>query len=152
MSWRFTRPARWRTVAFAVLFSTVSVMAIPSARGQAAGQSDPGRFTPPVKFTGNGDHRNMMEQLGIRALRPGANPNAQSTFDEATANRYALPELMVMKNGYRWDAIDPQPAWYDSFTFDDSTWQPYSRNTIYFWRSTDCGARAQSPTPQSRGC
>jgi lysophospholipase L1-like esterase len=41
----------------------------------------------------------MMDQLGIRALRPGANPNDQSTFDEATANPYPLPELMVLKNG-----------------------------------------------------
>ena len=101
MSMRFTRTVGLRAVAFAALFSTLSVMAITSARGQAAGQSDAGRFPPPVKFTGNGDHRNMMEQLGIRALRPGANPNDQSTFDEATANRYALPELMVMKNGKR---------------------------------------------------
>ena len=50
---------------------------------------------------GEGDHQNMMDQLGIKALRPGANPNNQATFDEATANKYPLPELMTLKNGKR---------------------------------------------------
>jgi lysophospholipase L1-like esterase len=64
-----------------------------------AAQTDSGSFPPRVKFTGDGDHRNMMEQLGIKALRPGANPNNPDTFDEANANPYPLPELLVMKNG-----------------------------------------------------
>ena len=50
------------------------------------------------------DHAQMMEQLGIKALRPGRNsradqPNA-ANYDEAQANPYPkLPELMVLKNG-----------------------------------------------------
>jgi lysophospholipase L1-like esterase len=70
------------------------------AGGQSA-QSDPGKFPPQVKFAGDGDHRNMMGQLGIRALRPGADPKDPNTFDEAGANKYPLPELLVMKNGGR---------------------------------------------------
>ncbi|MBN2181486.1 MAG: hypothetical protein JW715_06200 [Sedimentisphaerales bacterium] len=47
------------------------------------------------------DHQNMMNQLGIRQLRPGANPNNQSTFDEATANPYkdSMPDVLTMKDG-----------------------------------------------------
>jgi lysophospholipase L1-like esterase len=66
-----------------------------------AARSDSGKFPPQVKFTGDGDRRNMMEQLGIKALRPGADPNNQNTFDEVNANRYPLPELLLMKNGRR---------------------------------------------------
>lgn len=28
------------------------------------------------------DHQNMMEQLGVKSLRPGPDPNNQATFDE----------------------------------------------------------------------
>ena len=50
------------------------------------------------------DHAQMMEQLGIKALRPGRNANASqpnpANYDEALANPYPkLPELMVLKNG-----------------------------------------------------
>lgn len=47
------------------------------------------------------DHRHMREQLGIRALRPGPNPNDQSTFDEAKANPYrdSMPDALRMKDG-----------------------------------------------------
>src|SRR5262249_14092576 len=49
------------------------------------------------------DHRNMMDQLGVKALRRGADPNNQSTFDEATANPYraSMPDVLRMKNGTR---------------------------------------------------
>src|SRR5262249_5033182 len=49
------------------------------------------------------DHQNMMDQLGIKVLRHGANPNDQSTFDEATANPYkdTLPDVLRMKDGTR---------------------------------------------------
>jgi hypothetical protein len=50
------------------------------------------------------DHRNMMEQLGIKALRPGpsGNPSApnQANYDEALANPFPkLPALLTLKNG-----------------------------------------------------
>jgi hypothetical protein len=50
---------------------------------------------------GYDDHRNMMDQLGIKQLRPGANPNNQGTFDEATANPYkdSMPDVLTMKDG-----------------------------------------------------
>ncbi len=50
------------------------------------------------------DHAQMMQQLGIKAVRPGRNanesqPNA-ANYDEAQANPYPkLPELMTLKSG-----------------------------------------------------
>ena len=52
------------------------------------------------------DHRHMMQQLGIRALRPGPSGNEQApnaaNYDEAKANPYPdLPPLLTLKNGQR---------------------------------------------------
>src|SRR5713226_9200880 len=49
------------------------------------------------------DHQNMMDQLGIKVLRRGPNPNDQSTFDEASANPYkdTMPDVPRMKDGTR---------------------------------------------------
>ena len=58
----------------------------------------------PVAFTAEQDHQNMMNQLGIKALRPGpsgdnAAPN-HANYDEALANPYPeLPEVLTLKNG-----------------------------------------------------
>ena len=50
------------------------------------------------------DHQNMMEQLGITALRPGPSGNESApnhaNYDEALANPYPkLPEVLTLKNG-----------------------------------------------------
>lgn len=51
------------------------------------------------------DHQNMMEQLGITSLRPGANPNDPNApnavnYDESKANIYPeLPDPLILKNG-----------------------------------------------------
>jgi hypothetical protein len=51
------------------------------------------------------DHRQMMEQLKITTLRPGANPNDPKApnavnYDEAKANPYSkLPDPLVLKSG-----------------------------------------------------
>ncbi len=58
------------------------------------------------------DHQNMMDQLGIKRMRPGANPNDPSTFDEANANRYlhTMPALLVMNDGSPVERADQWPA------------------------------------------
>ncbi|HEY5218865.1 MAG TPA: hypothetical protein VIJ16_03600, partial [Gemmatimonadaceae bacterium] len=59
---------------------------------------------PPVTFTAEQDHQNMMAQLGITALRPGPSgtetaPN-HANVDEALATPYAtLPDAFTMNNG-----------------------------------------------------
>jgi len=86
-----------------LLAATLPVSISPSARAAdittLPSQPDSSAFPPQIKFSGDGDHQNMMEQLGIKVLRRGADPNNQSTFDEAVANKYPLPELMTMNDG-----------------------------------------------------
>jgi hypothetical protein len=52
------------------------------------------------------DHQNMMNQLGIRKLRPGPSGNESApnhaNYDEATANPFPdLPEVLTLKNGQK---------------------------------------------------
>ena len=55
-------------------------------------------------WTASDDHQNMMEQLGIKALRPGPSGNESApnhaNYDEAAANPYPdLPDALTLKNG-----------------------------------------------------
>ncbi|MCW3095820.1 MAG: hypothetical protein JWL77_1438 [Chthonomonadaceae bacterium] len=58
-----------------------------------------GQFVP--QRGGYDDHQNMMDQLGIKAIRRGPDPNNQSTFDEAQANPYkdSMPDVLRRKDG-----------------------------------------------------
>src|SRR5215475_16232945 len=58
----------------------------------------------PVNWTAAEDHQNMMQQLGIKALRPGPSGNESApnhaNYDEAIANPYPnLPDVLTLKNG-----------------------------------------------------
>jgi hypothetical protein len=60
--------------------------------------------TDTKSWTADEDHRNMMDQLGIRALRPGPSGNESApnhaNYDEGTANPYPnLPDALTLKNG-----------------------------------------------------
>ncbi len=76
----------------------------------------------PLTWTAQQDHQNMMDQLGITALRPGPSgtapagaPNA-ANYDPAKANPYPdLPDPLKLKDGRRvtsaalwWDARRPE--------------------------------------------
>ncbi len=55
-------------------------------------------------WTAAEDHQNMMDQLGIKALRPGPSGNESApnhaNYDVATANPYPnLPDVLTLKNG-----------------------------------------------------
>lgn len=60
------------------------------------------------------DHQNMMDQLGIKTLRPGKNGQNQTGpgFDEATANPYSnsMPDVLTMKDGTKVTRADQWPA------------------------------------------
>jgi hypothetical protein len=63
-----------------------------------------GQYPPPVNFTGEQDHQNMMDQLGIKSLRPGPSGNESApdhaNYDESLATPYPdLPDLLTLKNG-----------------------------------------------------
>src|SRR5436190_10862625 len=58
----------------------------------------------PKTWTNADDHKNMMEQLGIKALRPGPSGNESApnhaNYDESTANPFpVLPDPLKLKNG-----------------------------------------------------
>jgi hypothetical protein len=58
------------------------------------------------------DHQNMMNQLGVKKLRPGPNPNDQSTFNEATSNPYtnSMPDVLTMNDGTKVTRPEQWPA------------------------------------------
>lgn len=57
-----------------------------------------------MNWTTAQDHQNMMEQLGIKALRPGRSPDAKApnhaNYDESEANPFPdLPDALTLKSG-----------------------------------------------------
>src|ERR1700740_2103365 len=71
---------------------------------QPSASVDKGQYLPPVNYTAEQDHADMMKQLGIKTLRPGPNgdekaPN-HANYDTALANPYPdLPDPLTLKNG-----------------------------------------------------
>ncbi|HEY7336155.1 MAG TPA: hypothetical protein VH639_14795 [Bryobacteraceae bacterium] len=60
------------------------------------------------------DHQNMMDQLGIKALRPGPSGNESApnhaNYDEATANPFPnLPDVLTLKSGKK---VTTPDAWW----------------------------------------
>lgn len=96
--------SRQRILNVATIFCCVALtaLAIPRllAQSEASAKSQPA----PVTFTAQQDQQNMMQQLGIRALRPGPSgdekaPN-HANYDEAVANPYPnLPDALTLNNG-----------------------------------------------------
>jgi hypothetical protein len=70
---------------------------------------------PPVTFTSDQDHQNMMDQLGIKALRPGPSgdekaPN-HANYDESKANPYPnVPDPLTMNDGQK---VTTPAIWWD---------------------------------------
>lgn len=67
-------------------------------------RTDSNKYPPPVTFTAQQDHDNMMQQLGIQKLRPGpsGNENApnHANYDESKANPCpVLPDILTLNNG-----------------------------------------------------
>jgi (4-O-methyl)-D-glucuronate---lignin esterase len=93
---------RLRILLAATLVTSAAIASRPLiAQQPAAG----GAATPePKTWTAAEDHQNMLDQLGIKALRPGpsGNPNApnHANDDEALANPYPdLPGPLTLKDG-----------------------------------------------------
>jgi len=77
--------------------------------GSALGQQAPSNWTAAE------DHRNMMEQLGIKTLRPGpsgkdSDPN-HANYDESKANPFPdLPDVLKLTNGKK---VTTRKVWWD---------------------------------------
>jgi hypothetical protein len=70
--------------------------------------------TQPVTFTTEQDHQNMMDQLGIKALRSGPSGNEKApnhaNYDDSTANPYPkLPDPLTLNDGRK--VTTPQIWW-----------------------------------------
>ena len=95
----------------AILFLFFAVCA---ASGTAQGVAiDSSRYPKPVTFTTQQDHANMMQQLGIKKLRPGPSGNESApnhaNYDESIANPCPqLPDVLTTKNGTKVSNAD---AW-----------------------------------------
>ena len=105
-----------------VALGTVMFALSAAASGQQAppGQAPPS--TPPAAppagpplnpnaAANAADHKNMMEQLGIKTLRPGPSGNEaapnHANYDESLANPYPnLPDPLTLKNGKKVTSAD----------------------------------------------
>jgi hypothetical protein len=86
--------------------STCASFALALHCGMPALAATNSSLPPLVTFTAEQDRQNMMDQLGIQSLRPGANGNplakGHANYDEAVALRWGdIPPLMTLKNGQK---------------------------------------------------
>src|SRR4030095_10204553 len=97
--------ARFRIAGSRIVFLALTwSIATVASRGQ----------TPPVEplnWTTQQDHKNMMEQLGIKSLRPGPSgrPDAPNSanYDPAKANPFPdLPDALTLQNGEKVTTAD----------------------------------------------
>jgi hypothetical protein len=92
------------------------LMAILLVKGTLAQQKEPttNMYMVPINFTAAEDQQNMMDQLGIKSLRPGYSgsesaPN-HANYDEALANPFPeLPDVLTLKNGKK--VTTPEVWW-----------------------------------------
>src|SRR5437879_5035834 len=95
--------ATWRVLWMSLL---AAVGAASAAGQEAPSPSPPASTTGPMNWTVEQDHQNMMDQLGIKALRPGpsGNENApnHANYDESKANPFPdLPDVLTLRTGKR---------------------------------------------------
>ena len=67
-------------------------------------QQTSGGMPQPLNWTAAEDHQNMLDQLGIKALRPGPSGNEKApnhaNYDESKANPFPnLPDVLTLNNG-----------------------------------------------------
>ena len=89
----------------AVALLALVLWAPAPSSGQGRGQRPD--FIP----AGYDDYQNMLDQLGVKKVRPGRNARVEDTSDEATANRYkdSMPDLMTFKDGKKVTTADQWP-------------------------------------------
>ena len=95
----------WASKLVVSKIAALSAVTILAAQ-MAAGQQTSSGCAPPTNWTAQQDHQNMMDQLGIKALRPGPNGNEKApdhaNYDESKANPFPdLPDALTLKNGQR---------------------------------------------------
>src|SRR5438477_9248350 len=84
----------------------IAAMEAGSLSGQTAVAASSAAVPEPLNWTTQQDHQNMMDQLGIKVLRPGPSGRAGATneanYNPARANPYPdLPDPLILKNGQK---------------------------------------------------
>jgi hypothetical protein len=97
-----------------VLLALAGAMAGRARAAQSGPTTATAGLPAPVNFTAEQDHQNMMDQLGIKALRPGPSGNEKApnhaNYDESKANPFpGLPDPLTLKNGQR---VTAPEAWW----------------------------------------
>jgi hypothetical protein len=100
MSYRLTGTSTEGSVRIAL--SSISVLAISVCAVAAFAQQ--ASAPSPAVFTADRDRQNMMDQLGIKALRPGPSGNEKApnhaNYDESLANPFPeLPDPLALNDG-----------------------------------------------------
>jgi hypothetical protein len=107
---RFARYVLVPTAAFllAVILST-SGSSSAQDKGGVKGKQQP--KLPDFIPAGYDDYQNMLDQLGIKKMRPGRDSKVKDTSDESTANPYkeSMPDLMTFKDGTKVKTADQWP-------------------------------------------
>src|SRR6201984_1795843 len=80
-----------------------------------ASGTGPADLPQPMNWTAEQDHQNMMDQLGIKALRPGPSGNERApnhaNYDESKANPYPdIPDPLTRNNGQK---VTTAKMWWD---------------------------------------
>ena len=88
----------------AVLSATYLLGQQPPAPDRAPAPANTSGLPQLMNWTAAEDHQNMMDQLGIKALRPGPSGNESApnhaNYDESKANLFPnLPDVLTLKNG-----------------------------------------------------
>lgn len=112
-----TNPDSCSSLSSYVAHGLVLLLVVASFHAGAAAQNAPtGASSAPqsVEGTAEQDHQDMMNQLGIKALRPGPSGNENdpnhANFDEAKANPYPnLPDALTLKSGAK--VTTPEMWW-----------------------------------------
>lgn len=79
---------------------------IPSGNLHSQTPTGAGNGAEPLNWTAQQDHKNMLDQLGIKALRPGPSGRSGATneanYDPAKANPFPdLPDPLTLKSGQK---------------------------------------------------
>ncbi len=106
-----THMKKSRSLTSAVILTAVVSM---TALGQFGNEPQKELPPPAVNWTQDQDQKNMMEQLGIQALRPGASGNDSApdhaNYDEAKANPFPnYPDALTLNNGRK--VTTPEMWW-----------------------------------------
>jgi len=89
---------------FWVVLLAFSLAAQQTTPPPSASEPNPIGLPQPKNWTAEEDHQNMMDQLGIKVLRPGPSGNANApnhaNYDESKANSFRdLPDALTFKSG-----------------------------------------------------